>query len=166
MGTTASSQLRVAERHVGDSLRVQQMEEAVEIGPPQIEVDEHDPAPCARFCDREIRGCRRLPLLPHGARDQDRAHFAFLQACEIEVRAQHAEHLGAGAGRLVEHDEAVLLGEALRRRWDTRQERQAQPLSDLFRRADSRVERVDPEGQAKPEHQAEHEGQNGVFPGA
>ncbi len=130
----------------------------------QVEVDERHAASRTCLGDREVRGRRRLPLLLDRARDDDRADVGSLEAGELDVGSQHAERLGVRPRRLRQHDEPVL-GDALRRRWDARELGQAEPLTDLARRPNARVERIDEERQAEPEDDAEDEAEHRVLPG-
>ena len=80
------------------------------------------------------------------------------QAHELEVRAQQAERLGDVVLRLHDHRELVALLHLPARRRETREQRHAaEPLADLARRADARVERLHPECETKPEEHAENE---------
>ena len=159
----SSAELDVPERDVGDPLGVRETEEAVEVGDTQVEIDErHAPArACLR--DGQVRRGRRLSLALDRARDEYRARAFVLEHREIEVRAQHPECLGVGAGWLRQHDEAVVLRERLRRGRDARQERQAEPIADLRGRAHPRVECFDPEGEPEPEDEAQHQAYQSVL---
>ena len=84
------------------------------------------------------------------------------QAHEVEVGSQQTERLRLGALRFGEHDEVVPLAESTWRLWHAGQQRQAQPLLDLLRRTDARVECLPQEREPDPQHDPERQSQDAV----
>ena len=116
-------ELDPTECDVGDPLDRGQPEEAVDVGPAQVEVDQGDPPTRASLGDRQVGRGRRLALALEPARDEDRPHVARAQANELEVGAQEPERLGCVVLRLHDHRELVALLHRLRRRRDPREQR-------------------------------------------
>ena len=150
----------VAEGDVGHPGAAGEVEEVVEEGLAQVEVDQHHPPAGPGERDGQVRDRRRLALLLGRARDHDRARLD-REVGEVEVDAQLAVGLGLDAALVVEHAEAPGLAQRPRRDRDPGQERQAEPLGDVVGVADARVERLRQrhEDQADDQADAEAHGQ-------
>ena len=81
-------ELNRAENDIGDPVRADEPEEAVEVRAAQVEIDKSDIPTGSRFGDGQVGCGRRLALPLDGARDQDRPHVAAADAHEVEVRPQ------------------------------------------------------------------------------
>ena len=152
---------RLAEHQIPDPRGGGQVEEAVEGGLAQVEIDQHDPPASAREGDGQVRDGGRLALARQRAGDQERTGTVG-EVREVDRQPQLAVPLGDRSRRLGQHRQRKRVVRAGRGVGDPGEQRDAEPLHHLVGRAHVGVERLGEKRERHTEREPEQHAQDHV----